>query len=250
MPLVSDEQQMSIGAFARACGISIPRLRRYHDGGLLIAANVDPATGYRSYGSDQITRAVAIRRLRDADLPIDRLAAALDGTQTARLAALHAQRALLEARVRATQEQLRLLDTIIEEEHRTMPTTPAIALMEVILQTDDVESLVSFYRDVFGIDFQADDHNGAAPTHYDACGGTWDPAGFFLFTIFPAAAGHTSRSRFGFGVPDLDAAFERALRQGAEPVAEPADLGYAPRGAVVTDPAGNTVNLYERNGDW
>ena len=61
---------MSIGAFALACGLSVPRLRRYHEAGVLVPAHVDSVTGYRMYTVEQLEQACTIRRLRDVDLPL------------------------------------------------------------------------------------------------------------------------------------------------------------------------------------
>jgi predicted enzyme related to lactoylglutathione lyase len=41
-----------------------------------------------------------------------------------------------------------------------------------------------------------------------------------------------------------------AEAHGAALVAPPEDHGYMPRAAVIRDPAGNTINLYERAGGW
>lgn len=61
---------LSIGTFSRATHLSIRALRRYHEQGLLVPAEVDPDTGYRSYRREQILDAQLIRRLRDLDLPL------------------------------------------------------------------------------------------------------------------------------------------------------------------------------------
>ncbi|MBA3419422.1 MAG: MerR family transcriptional regulator [Geodermatophilaceae bacterium] len=61
---------LSIGTFSRATHVSIRALRRYHEQGLLVPAEVDPVTGYRSYRREQILDAQLIRRLRDLDLPL------------------------------------------------------------------------------------------------------------------------------------------------------------------------------------
>lgn len=61
---------LSIGTFSQATHVSIRTLRRYHEQGLLVPAEVDPVTGYRSYRREQILDAQLIRRLRDLDLPL------------------------------------------------------------------------------------------------------------------------------------------------------------------------------------
>ncbi len=59
---------LGIGTFSTATHVSIPTLRRYHEMGVLVPAEVDPVTGYRSYRREQIGAAQLIRRLRDLDL--------------------------------------------------------------------------------------------------------------------------------------------------------------------------------------
>ncbi|AHH21688.1 putative transcriptional regulator [Nocardia nova SH22a] len=68
----------TIGAFARASGLTASALRFYADSGLLIPALVDPDSGYRYYADDQLARAVAIRELREIGMPLDTIAQVLD----------------------------------------------------------------------------------------------------------------------------------------------------------------------------
>lgn len=61
---------MSIGMFSRSSLLSIKALRAYHAAGILVPAQIDPATGYRAYLASQLTDAAVLRRLRDLDLPL------------------------------------------------------------------------------------------------------------------------------------------------------------------------------------
>ncbi|WP_305093530.1 MerR family transcriptional regulator [Prescottella sp. R16] len=61
----------TIGAFARATGLTPSALRFYDDSGLLAPVYIDPATGYRYYSGAQRERASTIRRLRSIDVPLD-----------------------------------------------------------------------------------------------------------------------------------------------------------------------------------
>jgi DNA-binding transcriptional MerR regulator len=63
--------QLRIGEFSRASSLSVKTLRAYHEAGLLVPAEVDPATGYRSYSVAQLTDAAVIRRLRELDMPLE-----------------------------------------------------------------------------------------------------------------------------------------------------------------------------------
>ncbi len=73
---------MTIGAFARATGISPKALRSYDRLGLLSPAEVDPDTRYRRYSVDQVARGLAVRRLRELEVPLLEIAALLDGDRT------------------------------------------------------------------------------------------------------------------------------------------------------------------------
>ncbi|WP_176451610.1 MerR family transcriptional regulator [Enemella dayhoffiae] len=64
---------MSIGDLARASGLTVKRLRHYHDTGVLVADWTDPASGYRWYQPDQVNDAVLVRRLRDSEIPLEQV---------------------------------------------------------------------------------------------------------------------------------------------------------------------------------
>ena len=242
---MADRQVLGIGAFALMTGLSVPRLRRYHDLGLLVPAHVDPTTGYRSYDSSQVADGRRIRRLRQTELPLEDLGRIVVGGERATDVLRRHRRRLLE-QVATTNQMIDLVDQLMREE-RSMTTS--LQLVEVILRVDDVDATVSFYRDVLGMEFQADDHNGTLPLHYDACGGSWQPEGFFMFTIYPAE-GQPTKTNVGFGVPDVDDTWRRAQAHDATAIAPPTDSGYMPRQAIFEDNAGNRVNVYHRGGDW
>ncbi|MEV7982135.1 MerR family transcriptional regulator [Streptomyces sp. NPDC086519] len=62
--------RLTIGEFSRITHLSIRTLRRYHEQGLLVPAEVDPATNYRYYTPAQVRPALTIRRFRELDLPL------------------------------------------------------------------------------------------------------------------------------------------------------------------------------------
>lgn len=62
---------MTIGEFALHTGISVKALRFYDERGILPAAEVDPATGYRFYVAGQLRAATTIRVLRAAGMPLE-----------------------------------------------------------------------------------------------------------------------------------------------------------------------------------
>ena len=61
---------LSIGTFADMSRLSIKALRLYDELGILRPLHIDPQTGYRYYGVDQLPEARMIRNMRDMDMPL------------------------------------------------------------------------------------------------------------------------------------------------------------------------------------
>ncbi|MBB2741836.1 UNVERIFIED_ORG: DNA-binding transcriptional MerR regulator [Microbispora rosea subsp. rosea] len=106
---------MSIGAFARRVGLAPSALRFYDDCDVLHPAYVDDATGYRYYSSDQEARAVLVRRLREAGMPLTDASVVLDGTREEALA-------ILEEHARRARETAASAQSAIEEILRGLPS--------------------------------------------------------------------------------------------------------------------------------
>ena len=68
-----DESLLSIGELAARSGLSPKALRLYDESGLLVPRRVDPSTGYRSYGIDQVGRARLIAALRGLGMGLARI---------------------------------------------------------------------------------------------------------------------------------------------------------------------------------
>ena len=68
---------LAIGDFSRATHLNIKTLRHYHRIGLLEPAEVDPGTGHRRYGTDQIPAAQVIRRFRALEMPLEEIHAVI-----------------------------------------------------------------------------------------------------------------------------------------------------------------------------
>ncbi|MEO3783959.1 MerR family transcriptional regulator [Actinocorallia sp. B10E7] len=103
-----DDVLMSIGVFARRVGLAPSALRFYDDCGLLRPARVDEATGYRYYAPGQERRAVLVRRLRDAGVPLPEASVVLDGAR-------EEARAVLERHARRTREAAEAARAVVEE---------------------------------------------------------------------------------------------------------------------------------------
>ena len=64
------DPRLTIGQFSRRSLLSAKALRLYDRQGLLVPAEVDPATGYRFYRESQLADARLIARLRKLDMPL------------------------------------------------------------------------------------------------------------------------------------------------------------------------------------
>lgn len=60
----------SIGETARDSGLSVSALRFYDGAGVLVPVRVDPVSGYRWYGPEQVGEARLLARLRRAGMPV------------------------------------------------------------------------------------------------------------------------------------------------------------------------------------
>lgn len=74
----SGVELLSIGELAAASGLSPKALRLYASSGLLVPRRIDPFTGYRSYGGDQVERARLIAALRGLGMGLARIGVLCD----------------------------------------------------------------------------------------------------------------------------------------------------------------------------
>jgi DNA-binding transcriptional MerR regulator len=147
---------LAIGDFSRATHLSIKTLRHYHRIGLLEPADVDPFTGHRRYGTDQIPTAQVIRRFRSLDMPLEEIHAVITTPDLAarnELIASHLSR--VEATLARAQGAAASLRDLLAPsgdaerlavEHRRLPATPAAAVTEVI----DVRDASAWYQGALG----------------------------------------------------------------------------------------------------
>ena len=138
---------LTIGDFSRMTHLSVKALRHYHDMGVLEPAVIDPATGYRSYVASQVPAAQVIRRLRDLNMPLDRIRSVLTasdvGTRNAEIAA-HLRR--MEAQLEQTQASVAGLRALLAGadgpairsavEFRTIPAVTALAVRDLVNAAD------------------------------------------------------------------------------------------------------------------
>ena len=106
---------LRIGDFSRASSLSVKALRAYHESGLLVPADVDPRTGYRSYSVAQLTDAAIIRRLRLLDVPLEAVMDVLDSRDPAVTGkVLREHGSVLEARLAGIQRAIDELNAALE----------------------------------------------------------------------------------------------------------------------------------------
>ncbi len=194
---------VTIGDFSRMTHLSVKTLRYYHRVGLLEPTDVNPDTGYRYYGVDQVTAAHTIRRLRDLEMPVDEVRAVLaapDERARDRLLAVHldrmqAQLAQTEAAVASLRSLLEHPATTIEVERRSVPAMAAIAISGTVERAD----LGSWWADAFNELYAALDDD--LPTAVGPAGGMFDDglftddrgAAVLFVPVAPAATGPVGR---------------------------------------------------------
>ena len=125
-----DAEILSIGRFARLCGLSIGALRHYHEVGLLEPARIDPETAYRSYARSQLDDARLIGRLRELDLALPDVRAILGADPGERRRLLAGHRSRLQALAARVQRQIHWLNRTIDHEEPIM-TTPASTALDL-----------------------------------------------------------------------------------------------------------------------
>ena len=132
------EDLLRIGEFSRASFLSVKALRAYHESGLLVPAEVDRLTGYRSYTAAQLTDATIIRRLRELDVPLEQVRIVLDARDpevTRKVLAEHG--AILEERVAAMQQALAVLQAAVDLPSMATPVHVRHEPAQLVLEADD-----------------------------------------------------------------------------------------------------------------
>jgi len=120
--------------------LSVKALRHYHDVGILEPAVIDPHSGYRSYGANQVASAQVIRRLRDLGMPLDSIRAVLRAPDLAarnREITVHLER--MERQLEQTKAAVAGLRGLLAApvppaavEFRFIPPAPALAVAQVV----------------------------------------------------------------------------------------------------------------------
>ena len=115
MRLVTDPL-LTIGAFARAVGLSASALRYYDECGLLTPAEVDDTTGYRYYTPALSQQARLVAQLRELGVPIHVMKQVVTGSPEQGRAAL---RDLVNAQQATTERVSSIVGEVLAELDRT-----------------------------------------------------------------------------------------------------------------------------------
>ena len=135
---------LSIGAFAGLTRLSIKALRLYDQLGLLQPLQVDPQSGYRYYGTDQLAAARMIRNMRQMDMPlatIRQVLAALEDAPAEAVALAQDYALMRERQAQQVQAQVQIFIRMIQQE--TNPMT-----LEVNVKKIPAQQVVSITRRV------------------------------------------------------------------------------------------------------
>ena len=135
---------LTVGEFSRMTHLSVKALHHYHDVGVLEPATIDPSSGYRIYGADQVAAAQVIRRLRDLGMPLDSIRAVLLAPDlAARNQEISAHLARMERQLEQTQAAVSGLRALLDGpaprpriEFRAIPAVTALAIAEVVTVAD------------------------------------------------------------------------------------------------------------------
>ncbi|MGI5451648.1 MerR family transcriptional regulator [Streptomyces sp. CA-249302] len=246
-------ERLTIGEFSRITHLSIRALRRYHEQGLLLPAEVDPATGYRYYTPAQARPALTVKRLRELDLPLPDLRRFLEaesagkgGTDHAaaqQIVAAHLRR--LEDRLGRTQRAVQALQELLDPQARRTVSLEVLPPQHVLAVSLDVPpgSDLSWYD--------------AAMRDLDAAAGrcpVLPPGGRFEHALF--TEGHGRATVYLPAVPPLpprasDAVRELDLPRRSAAVAthygphDDLDLTYAAVGSFVAQNGLHSDDLVE-----
>lgn len=151
--------RLSIGDFSRMTHLSIKALRHYHDVGLLVPAEIDPASGYRYYEAGQVGTAQVIRRFRDLGMPLDEVRSLLEAPDVrarnevimAHMDRMHAQLAQTQATVDSLRSLLEPGSAPVPIEYRSVAAVPALAIVETVGAEEGMEWWMGAFDELYRV---------------------------------------------------------------------------------------------------
>ncbi len=130
-------------------------------------------------------------------------------------------------------------------------TTPAVRQMRLVVETDDLDEAVAFYRDVLGLaeSLVVDSEGGARVVVLEAGRATLElinPAQRLLIDEIEVGRPVSRGIRVAFEVHDATGATRRASEAAAEVVAPPTETPWHSLNARLEAPAGLQITLFEQ----
>jgi DNA-binding transcriptional MerR regulator len=138
---------LTIGQLASYAGVTIRAVRHYHQVGLLPEPDRD-ASGYRTYGADDVVRLIRIRTLRDAGVPLTRVQDLLDADEATFAAAIVEIDRQLRADIRELQEHRRRIAQLAAGDSLALPAE-AVDYLDRLRASGVSDQLVDAERDAW-----------------------------------------------------------------------------------------------------
>jgi len=152
--------RLAIGDFSKMTYLSIKALRRYHDMGLLVPADVDPSSGYRYYEPSQVPVGQVIRRFRDLGMPLEQVKQVIEADdQSERNEIIVGHLRQMESALQQTQETVASLRQLLEQpraplplavEYRSVVPTGTLAIRESVAWDHLEEWWVAAFKELQG----------------------------------------------------------------------------------------------------
>jgi DNA-binding transcriptional MerR regulator len=155
----SHDDLIPIGQFAAAARLSLKALRLYDQSGLLPARHVDPDSGYRYYGLDQLRSATLIGLLRRVGMPLAEIRCLVDDPTPVRVDEFAA---LLEDELAQRRRILDYVRLILKEELMFQVSTKQVSEQRYVSRSTRirVDGLPSFIESTIKELFAEHDGNG------------------------------------------------------------------------------------------
>src|SRR5215216_2074547 len=170
---------LSIGTFAEMTRLSIKALRLYDQLGILQPLHIDPQTGYRYYGIDQLSQARMIRSMRDMDMPL--------ATIRRMLAVMSVSKAQVELLVHqhleARERQLVLIRELARQFIQQLEPEANTMSLEVVVKDIPTQQIISITRHhtVDGLGKQEEEDIGSLFSLANDCGARTLAAPFGIY---------------------------------------------------------------------
>jgi DNA-binding transcriptional MerR regulator len=152
--------RLAIGDFSKMTYLSIKALRRYHDIGLLVPADVDASSGYRYYEPSQVPLGQVIRRFRELGMPLEQVKQVVQAPdQSERNEIIVAHLRQMESALQQTQETVTSLRQLLEQprapqplavEYRSVGPASTLAIRESVTWEHLEEWWVAAFQELQG----------------------------------------------------------------------------------------------------